>query len=112
LARPFPGREFHPLKAPGLAWRTEISFDVRRQFKGFEEFQGSGVLGLPCYFQNGKDHRQDQKPFLHLLSMPKQFGFWSTRIARAGAQVQRELRRGAASGENNSSASRTNLNQD
>ncbi len=24
-ARPFPGREFHPLEAPGLAWRTEIA---------------------------------------------------------------------------------------
>jgi hypothetical protein len=24
---PFPGREFHPLKAPGLAWRTENATD-------------------------------------------------------------------------------------
>jgi hypothetical protein len=23
---PFPGREFHPLEAPGLSWRTEIGF--------------------------------------------------------------------------------------
>jgi hypothetical protein len=26
---PFPGRESHPLKAPGLAWRTEQTFDVK-----------------------------------------------------------------------------------
>jgi signal transduction histidine kinase len=26
---PFPGREFHPLEAPGLSWRTEISEDVQ-----------------------------------------------------------------------------------
>src|SRR5207249_5491724 len=26
---PFPGREFHPLKAPGLAWRTEELFQVQ-----------------------------------------------------------------------------------
>jgi hypothetical protein len=25
---PFPGREFHPLKAPGLTWRTEELFEV------------------------------------------------------------------------------------
>src|SRR5664280_1450716 len=25
---PFPGRELHPLKAPGLPWRTEAAFDV------------------------------------------------------------------------------------
>ena len=25
---PFPGRESHPLKAPGLAWRTEKFFQV------------------------------------------------------------------------------------
>ena len=25
---PFPGRELHPLKAPGLSWRTETAFDV------------------------------------------------------------------------------------
>jgi pimeloyl-ACP methyl ester carboxylesterase len=28
LARPFPGREFHPLEAPGLTWRTEKFADV------------------------------------------------------------------------------------
>src|SRR5215470_7342459 len=26
-----PGREFHPLEAPGLAWRTEKASDVRVQ---------------------------------------------------------------------------------
>jgi hypothetical protein len=32
------------------------------------------------YSQNGKDHRQDQKPFLHFLSTAKQFGFWSLEL--------------------------------
>ena len=31
VARPFPGREFHPLEAPGLAWRTEIRGDINFQ---------------------------------------------------------------------------------
>jgi hypothetical protein len=26
---PFPGREFHPLEAPGLAWRTEVDPQVK-----------------------------------------------------------------------------------
>ena len=26
---PFPGREFHPLKAPGLAWRTEVGSQIK-----------------------------------------------------------------------------------
>src|ERR1017187_9453349 len=26
---PFPGRQFHPLKAPSLAWRTEKAFDIQ-----------------------------------------------------------------------------------
>ena len=26
---PFPGREFHPLEAPGLAWRTEIGSEIQ-----------------------------------------------------------------------------------
>ena len=30
---PFPGRELHPLKAPGLSWRTEKSSDVYVQHK-------------------------------------------------------------------------------
>ena len=25
---PFPGRELHPLKAPGLSWRTEAALDI------------------------------------------------------------------------------------
>src|SRR3979490_2092288 len=25
---PFPGRESHPLKAPGLAWRTEVATEI------------------------------------------------------------------------------------
>jgi hypothetical protein len=25
---PFPGRESHPLKAPGLTWRTKVAFEV------------------------------------------------------------------------------------
>jgi hypothetical protein len=25
---PFPGREFHPLKAPGLTWRTEKAVNI------------------------------------------------------------------------------------
>jgi hypothetical protein len=25
---PFPGRESHPLKAPGFAWRTEKRLDI------------------------------------------------------------------------------------
>jgi hypothetical protein len=29
---PFPGRESHPLKAPGLTWRTEATFDVAFQY--------------------------------------------------------------------------------
>src|SRR5260221_12209592 len=28
---PFPGREFHPLEAPGLSWRTETGLDVALQ---------------------------------------------------------------------------------
>jgi len=26
---PFPGREFHPLEAPGLSWRTEIGSKIQ-----------------------------------------------------------------------------------
>jgi hypothetical protein len=26
---PFPGRESHPLKAPGLSWRTEIGPEIQ-----------------------------------------------------------------------------------
>jgi len=25
---PLPGREFHPLEAPGLAWRTEVGTEI------------------------------------------------------------------------------------
>jgi len=31
VALPFPGREFHPLEAPGLTWRTEVGGDVYLQ---------------------------------------------------------------------------------
>ena len=26
---PFPGRELHPLKAPGLSWRTKVAAEIR-----------------------------------------------------------------------------------
>jgi uncharacterized protein (DUF486 family) len=38
VARPFPGREFHPLEAPGLAWRTEYCFQVPANRIGSYEF--------------------------------------------------------------------------
>ena len=28
MAWPLPGRELHPLEAPGFAWRTEVAFEV------------------------------------------------------------------------------------
>jgi hypothetical protein len=38
---PFPGREFHPLKAPGLAWRTEVGANGV-----IKTIAGTGVPGV------------------------------------------------------------------
>jgi len=29
VALPFPGREFHPLEAPGLTWRTKVGPQIK-----------------------------------------------------------------------------------
>ena len=44
---PFPGRESHPLKAPGLSWRTEICSDVHTASgKTLQEIFGEAEIFL------------------------------------------------------------------
>ena len=74
----------------------EIPFNVREQLEGLHEFQRSGVLSPPPDSEYRDQHSQDQKPFLHRLSLQKQIEFSSIQIARGDSAAQCERHHVAA----------------
>lgn len=54
---------------------VEIPFNLRRQLKGMQEFQGSGLLGPRPQSRDGNHHRQDKKSFPHFVSLFKHAGY-------------------------------------